>query len=117
MAWRDKVKLPFVMQCTGEPLDLLIGSFHQMKTAYQKVCVRIDSRGRRENFFDAGMRAPHDDHQSLRRVDSERKLSKLERSGYFGDGGNQENSRRDFSAIFDAHKVCPRPGTSGGKGF
>src|SRR5215468_954772 len=117
MARCDTVDFPFVMQSTGKPFDLGIGSFHQMEASEQHMYVRIHGRGRAQNFFHAWMRTSGNKNEPMRSVQRQRKLAEFQSSLHVRDSRDKENAGSNFYLAIDRHEIRFWPRTPGGKGF
>src|SRR5215469_720385 len=117
MARCDTVDFPFVMQSTGKPFDLGIGSFHQMEASEQHMYVRIHGSGGAQDFFHTWMRTSGNKNEPMRSVQRQRKLAEFQSSLHVRDRRNKKNAGSNFYLAIDRYKVRFRPRTPGGKRF
>src|SRR4051812_23301103 len=115
----DVADLVGVAQGRRDLVDLVVFVDDQMETAGNEIDARVDLRRRLDDFVDAWMRATDDDHRALGRIERERELAQLERSGLIGHQGDQMDSRRDLggrsmSWKFASGHAAPKRIVSGG---
>jgi hypothetical protein len=92
----DVIQLPLIAQCSRYSLNIRIRRAYKMEPSKQNADMRIYFDRCFEDLFDAGMRTPIHNDQSLRATNHHSNFTQFERAGDLRRGRDNKNARSDL---------------------